>query len=176
MAIIMSVNSITVPNIDDSAISFGGVSPLNRFPPVREYIDTFEFSASFEADEEEPIGTTYTVTSISLSPIINGITSTFSENLINISGAVSNVFSNKYYQFKMNDGSIQTLSPYSASDFYGVIKYQPDFSRYAEITYTIQLSTGVGSPTIPFIAKQTVNNDWNTDRLILKNLVLQGGH
>ena len=90
-----------------------------------------------------------------------------------------NVFNSKYYQFKMPDGSIKILQPNTTEDFYGIIKYQPDFLRYVEVTYTVTLlPTVLGIPDIPetVIVKQTVNNDWESNRLLLKQLVAQGQH
>ena len=181
MTAIMTVTPTLVPSIEDNAVILGGAADINRFPPVREYIDTFQFSAAFTpppADEEGIMA--YTVTNISYTPTLDGIFTSFSNNTINISGNIQNVFPNKQYQFKMNDGSIQVLSPYTSESFYGIIKYQADSSRYVEVTYTITLSPDDGTnnvnviPSITFIAKQTVNNDWEANRLLLKQLVLRG--
>lgn len=169
----MTITPTNVPDIGDSAIAFGGADPLTRFPPVREYIDTFQFSATFIESDAVPL----TISSVDISPIIDGITTGFSGNTINISGTASNVFTNKYYQFKMADESIKILPPNTTENFYGIIKYQPDFTRYVEITYTITFTTVDPLAQIdPYIAMQTVNNDWESNRLLLKQLVAQGQH
>ena len=170
----MTVTATSVPDIGDNAVIMDGAESLNRFPPVREYIDTFAFSASFMSGS---IGTTYTVADVSFSPTLDGISATFSGNTINISGNIANVFTNKHYEFRMNDGSVQTLPPNTTQPFYGVTKYQADFLRYVEVVYTISLTSSdeLDLP-VSFIAKQTVNNDWESNRLLLKQLVLQGGH
>jgi hypothetical protein len=161
---------------EDSAVFYDGASPLDRLPPVREYIDTFSISTAFTSSVAN---TVYTVVGVSFSPSLEGITVSFSGNAINIVGTVVNVFNSKYYQFKMPDGSIEILQPNTTENFYGVIKYQPDFLRYTEIAYTVTLLPIVlGIPDIPeiMIVKQTVNNDWESNRLLLKQLVAQGNH
>ena len=182
MTAIMTVTPTLVPLIEDNAVILGGAADINRFPPVREYIDTFQFSATFTpdaADTEAGI-TAYSVINVSYTPALTGISTSFLNNAINISGNIQNVFANKQYQFKMNDGSIQVLSPYTSESFYGIIKYQADSARYVEVTYTITLAPNDGTnnvnviPSITFIAKQTVNNDWEANRLLLKQLVLRG--
>jgi hypothetical protein len=178
MAIVMTVTPIVVPTIDDNAVIMNGAAEENRFPPVREYLDTFQFSAAFADDSSNDIA--YTVIGISYTPSLTGITTSFSNNSINISGNIQNVFTNKQFQFRMNDGSIQQLSANTSESFYGVIKYQADNRRYVEVTYTIILSTDGTSnnenpaSAVTFIAKQTVNNDWESDRLLLKQLVSRG--
>jgi len=182
MTILMTITPTSVPDIADNAVEFGGADALSRFPPVREYIDTFEFSATFSGviDEVTLTAPELTITNVEISPTITGIVSTFSGNTINISGIASNVFLNKYYQFKMNDESIKILPPNTVEDFYGVIKYQPDYVRYVEITYFITFSVMSTDPLAPglststYVAMQTVNNDWEANRLILKQLVAQG--
>lgn len=176
MTIIMTITPTSVPSIDDNAVIMGGADALNRFPPVREYIDTFAFSAAFTSSD---VGTSYTVTDISFSPSLSGISASFSGNSINISGKVTNVFTNKRYDFRMNDGTTKSLPPDTIEPFYGVIKYQADSSRYVEVVYSITLSAVILEvPDLPvtFIAKQTVNNDWESNRMLLKQLVSQGQH
>lgn len=176
MSVIMTVTPTSVPEIEDNAVIIGGADPANRFPPVREYIDTFAFSAEFTSDVLE---TTYVVTDVTFSPSLTGITTSFSGNTINISGSVTNVFPDKHYEFRMNDGSVQILPPDTTQPFYGITKYQADFLRYVEVVYTITLSPVIlAVPDLPitFTATQTVNNDWESNRLLLKQLVLQGGH
>ena len=174
MPAIMTVTPTSVPEIEDNAVIMDGADVLNRFPPVREYIDTFSFSAEFTSDV---IGTSYTVADVTFSPELSGITVTFSGSTINISGNATNVFNDKHYEFRMNDGSVQILPPNTTQPFYGVTKYQADFLRYVEVVYIIGLTSSeeLDLP-VTFTAKQTVNNDWESNRLLLKQLVLQGGH
>ena len=176
MTVIVTSTPASISGEEDSVVVYEGASPLNRLPPVREYIDTFNISTAFTSDVAN---TVYIVTGVSVSPVIDGISSSFSANTINIVGTVTNVFNSKYYQFKMPDGSIKILPPNTTENFYGIIKYQPDFLRYVEVTYTVTLLPSIlGIPDIPetVIVKQTVNNDWESNRLFLKQLVAQGQH
>jgi hypothetical protein len=176
MTVIVTSTPASISGEEDSVVVYEGASPLDRLPPVREYIDTFSISAAFTSSVAD---TLYVVTGVSASPAIDGISTSFSGNTINIVGTVMNVFNSKYYQFKMPDGSIKILQPNTTEDFYGIIKYQPDFLRYVEVTYTVTLlPTVLGIPDIPetVIVKQTVNNDWESNRLLLKQLVAQGQH
>ena len=176
MTAIITSTPVSISGEEDSAVFYAGASPLNRLPPVREYIDTFSISTAFTSNVAN---TVYIVTGVTTSPVIDGVSTSFSGNSINISGTAMNVFNSKYYEFKMPDGSIKILQPSTTEDFYGIIKYQPDFLRYIEVTYTVTLLPMVlgipGSPEV-FIAKQTVNNDWESNRLLLKQLVAQGNH
>ena len=176
MATLIINTPASISGEDDNIVVYEGASLLNRLPPVREYIDTFNISTAFTSDVAN---TVYIVTGVSFSPALQGISASFSGNTINIVGIVTNVFNSKYYQFKMQDGSVQILAPNTTENFYGIIKYQPDFLRYAEIIYTVTLLPMVlGVPETPevFIAKQTVNNNWESNRLLLKQLVTQGQH
>lgn len=176
MTTLITNTPASISGEDDSIVVYEGASPLNRLPPVREYIDTFSISTAFTSDVAN---TVYIVTGVSFSPALQGISASFSGNTINIVGTVTNVFNSKYYQFKMQDGSIQILAPNTTQNSYGVVKYQPDFLRYVEITYNVTLlPTVLGVPGIPeiFVVKQTVNNDWESNRLLLKQLVAQGQH
>ena len=77
MTVIVTSTPASISGEEDSVVVYEGASPLDRLPPVREYIDTFSISAAFTSSVAD---TLYVVTGVSASPAIDGISTSFSGN------------------------------------------------------------------------------------------------
>ena len=170
MSLVLTVSNIIAPTIGDSAIFFGGKDPLTRFPPVRE-IDFFSFDITIS--NSNIITTTTVITpqpilSYTTTPAVSGITITnIASNSYRISGQATGVFTNRFFKFRQNDGTlIQTNTP--INNYYAMYFYQPDNTRYVELQYTFV--TALGS----VVYYQTIQNDWTNQRTIVKQLVAGG--
>jgi hypothetical protein len=59
--------------------------------------------------------------------------------ILTLSGAVSNAFTDSYYEFVMPDGSIQQLPSNTTEEFLAIIKWNPPSTKITTITHQLQI-------------------------------------
>lgn len=172
--LISVLTNIVTPSLTDNSVFYGGNLSDTRFPTIREYIN-FSFNVEILNSvldaiiTNPPILTAVIVDSVILNSYNPSITITrLSNSKFTISGLVTNVFTDRFYKFRMLDDTIQTIDPNKNQNAYGVVQYQADLRRYIDLTYTFNVNTQ------QLVRYQTVNNNWETQRLIFKQKVLEG--
>jgi len=106
----------------------------------------------------------------------NGMNVAYSGNTVTLSGTFSGAFDNEFYQFVMNDRTIQILSPDTAQEFKALVKYEmpspvTQNNRYA---FNVTGPGETGNVTLQFDVGQWIVWKYQTAVDNINSLVSQG--
>lgn len=165
--------SSPIPTVEDSAVIFDSKPDSFRFYPVRDTIDSFNFTGRLVHSDPSAI---VNIIKSTTDPKIGSIKTSFSGDQITVSGNVVGSFADSFYEFAMPNGTLQKLDPGNPGVFYSIVHYSADMHRYIEITYNLVVEITLNSVTLTYNIQlhQTVNNDWDAGRATLKQLSLEG--
>lgn len=106
----------------------------------------------------------------------NGINVSYNGNIVTLSGTFSNAFDSEFYQFVMNDRTLQILSPDTAQGFKALVKYEMPAPVTQNNRYTFNV-TGpgeMGNVTLQYDIGQWVVWQYQTAVNNINTLVSQG--
>lgn len=168
--IIVTVISETGTAGYDAAVD-GGADPNNRIPAVREMLDTFAVTVGISI----PDATINIISAVVQTPV-NVVNVAHTGTTVSMSGNIVDVFTDKYYRFRMFDGSLVILDE-PDTNTQAIQKYKPDEMPFIVVEYlcVADITTIEGTVRRSFILKQTVNNDWDVGRIKLLELVAEYG-
>ncbi len=95
------------------------------------------YEISGESTVEYPLVTSVQLTSYSSGDIIGLSASKIGQNVIRVQGSPRQVFTDGYYKFLMNDGSIQILSS-APENFKTIVEWSIPTTRIKPLTHIIQ--------------------------------------
>lgn len=143
---------------------------LVTLPNVDELIDTFSETITYS--EIGIPGSPVVVTSVVPSFIDPGVTITFLDNTVTISGKYTSVFIKKFYTYIPKDQPNVlipqvpvTLVP---AEIDSLITFTPDTDVLKVVNYVVNTNKGVGTIV------QTVTNNWNNGREQMQQILARG--